>query len=369
MKKLIFNLIVITSILVALLCVSCSKTTTEVVVEPSWKLVVKLYATDKIILNCYKTTDNSRLYISTLFNFFRLESNEEEPTKVYDNQYGFEPLSMNYKPAISDSITAYSNENLTAIILKLNEDPVSKSYGYEYIDIKDIDSIYSSEAHIELLWNFRTPIGALNEQKQFLTVILDTDGTFFCLVNYDFDDSSSGIRIDSIQNYNFYPGYLCMNDIKSFNNRFFVATNCTAPYLVYSTGDYHEMDVPSCLEFFSYQDTLYAFTTSYFLYYSNDLGENWEEYAHFTGRISFFEVSGKLCCHRDDDIHEIDFVSGEVKELDNWGLEGNEITSINEFNGKVYISTLSGLFYRELDEFFTYKEEDDGKENLIFEKI
>lgn len=363
MNKLICKPLVITSILAAILCVSCSKTT-ETVLEPSWKLVEELDGTNKIILNSYVTPDSTKMYISTLFRFWKIDSGAEEPITVYNN-YGFSPLSMNYKPAISDLITAYSDKNLTAIILKLNEDPSSKSYDYKRISIFDIDSTFSSNANIEL-WGYWTPIGAFNEQNQFLTVILDA-GAFFCLVNYGFDNSSSGIKIDSIQNNNFFPGYLCMNDIISFNNRFFVATSFTAPYIVYSTGDYQKMDIPTCLEFFSYQDTLYAFTSSFYLYYSNDLGESWEMYAHFTGPSSFFEINGTLCAHRDDDIHEIDFDAGEVRELDNWGLEGNEITSINEFNGKVYISTLSGLFYRELDEFFTYKEEDE-KGNLEFEK-
>ncbi len=45
----------------------------------------------------------------------------------------------------------------------------------------------------------------------------------------------------------------------------------------------------------------------------------------------------------------------DVRELVNDGLAGNAITSISLFNNKVYATTLSGVFTKELEEFFTYK--------------
>jgi hypothetical protein len=45
--------------------------------------------------------------------------------------------------------------------------------------------------------------------------------------------------------------------------------------------------------------------------------------------------------------------------IDNKGLEGNEITSVNAFNGKVYVTTLSGLFYIPQDQFLRYKNKDE----------
>ena len=364
-----FTIVFVVTVVFAFLN-SCTKTITETVIEePSWKLVEELDGVNKIILNGHVYEEN-KFFLSTLYKFWKFNSGEDEPLKVYNNDYGFNPLSMNYKPVISDYISAYSNENLTAIVLKLNENPIVRSYGYEYINIEDIDSTYSPGSHI-VVNSFWEPIGAFNNQNQFLTVVNNPNGQDFCIIDYEFDNSLSGIEINSIQIYNFFSGVLSISDMKSFGSRFFIGThNFTYPYLVYPTGDYHAMDVPSSLEFFSYKDTLYAFTTSFSLYFSNDLGENWEIYAHFSGWVSFFEIAGKLCAHRDDDIHEINFNTGEVIELDNWGLEGNEITSINVFNDKVYITTLSGLFYRNVDEFFTYKK-DNGKEKgkLTFEKI
>jgi len=374
LKKKVLSKLTIVFVVIAVFAFLGSCTITETVIEePSWKLVEELDGANKIILNGNVSEEN-KFFLSTLYKFWKINSGEDEPLKVYNNDYGFNPLSMNYKPVISDYISAYSNENLTAIIFKLNEDPNAKSYGYEYVYIHNIDSTLYDSAELAIN-SFRKPVGAFNNQNQFLTVIMNSGnsknyGARFCLIDYEFDDSYSGIAITSTQVINFYSYHLPTTYIKSFGNRFFVGTyGITYPYLVYPTGDYHAMDVPSCLEFLNYQDTLYAFTTSYDLYFSNDLGENWELYAHFSGWVSFFEVAGKLCCHRDDDIHEINFDNGEVRELDNWGLEGNEITSINEFNDKVYITTLSGLFYRDVDEFFTYKEEDKGKGNLTFEKI
>ncbi|MGD1840613.1 MAG: hypothetical protein ACFB0B_06915 [Thermonemataceae bacterium] len=43
------------------------------------------------------------------------------------------------------------------------------------------------------------------------------------------------------------------------------------------------------------------------------------------------------------------------KELVNEGLEGNQITSVATLNGKVYVTSLSGVFVKPIEDFFTEK--------------
>lgn len=342
---------------------SCTKTITETLIEePSWKLHESLEHDDKIILNGYVSAD-SIYYLSTHSKFWKFNNNN--PIFCY-NYWPCITQTLEYKPIISDSVSAYMNEDKTEIQLALNEID-SWNIIPEIISVWDIDSTFSDDARLPME-SFFQPVGAFNNQNQFLTVVMG-DGMNFCIIDYTHNDSTySGIEITSTQRIYFFYGILGFPDIKSFGNRFYVITN-DYNYIIYPTGEYHKMDnLPAGLQIFSYNDTLFTFTTNFWLYYSSDLGENWEEYAHFSAWVSFFEVAGRLCCHRHDDIHEINFKTGEVKELDNWGLEGNEITSINKFNNEVYITTLSGLFYRDVDEFFTYKEEDNGKGKLTFER-
>lgn len=46
-----------------------------------------------------------------------------------------------------------------------------------------------------------------------------------------------------------------------------------------------------------------------------------------------------------------------TKELDNTGLPTSSISSISYFKGKVYLATLDGLYWKNIDDFFIYKEE------------
>ncbi|MBS3742261.1 MAG: hypothetical protein KGY74_09090 [Candidatus Cloacimonetes bacterium] len=351
--------------LILIFLVNCSENTNETDIEPSWKLVEELDYANKIILNSYVTTDSMYYYLSTHRGFWEYEQGDLEPDLRYN--YGNAiTQTLEYKPVISDSISAYLSEDKTEIRLGLNRSQYDVIL--EIISVWDIDSTFSDNARFAMSY-FRNPVGAFNDNNQFLTVVESGSGQSFCLINYSFDDSYSGIKINQLQNiYSFSPHFIYKN-ILSFSSNFFIALN-TAPYMVYPSGETKEIeDIPwSCLEFFTYKNDLYGYTSNFEIYVTYDSGENWEFYAHISAWVSFFEVSGRLCCHRHDDIHEVDFVNEEVRELDNWGLEGNEITSINEFNGRVYISTLSGLFYRDIDEFFTYKDAEE-KSSIELEKI
>ena len=52
----------------------------------------------------------------------------------------------------------------------------------------------------------------------------------------------------------------------------------------------------------------------------------------------------------------LDLHKGIIQELDNTGLEGNEITSVNQHDGKIWVTTLSGMFTKDVKDFFTFKE-------------
>lgn len=364
MNKIILRPLLITIILVAILCISCTKTTETIIEKPSWKLVEELDYEDKIILNSYVTTDSLYYYLSTHYGFWKYQRGDDNPSVCYD--YGNSiTQTLEYKPVICDSVSAYLSEDKTEIRLCLN----SSLYDVipEIVSIWDIDSTFSDNAKFPMS-HYRRPVCAFNNNNQFLTIVEEYGSENLCLIGYSFNSSYSGIEIDSLKKiYSIKPNYPYVTII-SFNDRFFVSLS-SSPYIVYPTGEVEKIDdIPwSCLEFFSFGDNFYAFTSNNQIYVTYNSGENWELFSHISSWVSCFEIAGKLCCHRYDDIYEINFDSEEVRELDNWGLEGNEITSINVFNRKVYISTLSGLFYRELAEFFTYKEEDE-KGNLKLEK-
>ena len=72
--------------------------------------------------------------------------------------------------------------------------------------------------------------------------------------------------------------------------------------------------------------------------------------------LTFIEIEQKLCFYIYSQIGWIDFKNQKIIELDNKGLEGNQITSVNEYGTYVWVSTLSGMFKKEVKNFFTAKE-------------
>jgi hypothetical protein len=113
-------------------------------------------------------------------------------------------------------------------------------------------------------------------------------------------------------------------------------------------------------------DTLYAFG------YDFTLGQN--EFLHSTnnGKIwnktstSEFEIAhlnlttieDKTIGYWRSQIWQVMFSDSgySVVELDNDGLAGEIITSITAYKNKVYVTTRSGLFYRNLSNLFEIKE-------------
>lgn len=45
-----------------------------------------------------------------------------------------------------------------------------------------------------------------------------------------------------------------------------------------------------------------------------------------------------------------------LTELDNDGLEGKIITSVSKFDNKIYLTSFSGVYYKDYDDFFVKKE-------------
>ncbi len=101
-------------------------------------------------------------------------------------------------------------------------------------------------------------------------------------------------------------------------------------------------------------------------YLSVDKGETWEEFLAFP----IYDFTGSNACY-----HNFEVIDGEiiaypkcnvaklyhlyikdnafhVDTIPSDGLENTKITSISEFNNKVYVTTWSGLFYKDLKDFF-----------------
>ncbi len=98
----------------------------------------------------------------------------------------------------------------------------------------------------------------------------------------------------------------------------------------------------------------YAIASSDQFLRSSDGGATWHDHGSTNSRtIRFSKVGDETIVVLHDRIYQTNLETFETTELETEFLRGNEITSVTEFSGDVWVTTLSGLYHRPLDAFFT----------------
>jgi hypothetical protein len=95
---------------------------------------------------------------------------------------------------------------------------------------------------------------------------------------------------------------------------------------------------------------------------SQDQGENWSEYYKSVAGdqyawLNYLNVGKDVYATFRSQIWRVT-ISGEslkYQELDTDGLQGSQITSINKCGKFAFVTTLSGLYYRDTTKFNTFK--------------
>ena len=97
------------------------------------------------------------------------------------------------------------------------------------------------------------------------------------------------------------------------------------------------------------------------LYTSGD-GEDWSfvgnlDYVHML--MNYSSVGDSTIAYYNSQLFHLRRANTglTITELSNEGLYGNEITSVSAFHGKVYVTTLSGVFHKNYDDFWIEKKE------------
>ena len=100
------------------------------------------------------------------------------------------------------------------------------------------------------------------------------------------------------------------------------------------------------------------------LYKSTDDGNTWNEVTPVNDRVVYrYKMIGDkvVAYHRTrGEIFEATFSSNGIalRELENDGIEHEYFTSLATLKGKVYITTFTGMYWRDLDGFFDDKKKE-----------
>lgn len=333
-----------------------SNPTQPVIKNESWKLDNNFFREDKILLNSY--VSNGTFTIASFEAVSRFDSSSLAPDI---NVIANPSFSLAFKPAFGDELWVYGIP--TSKYFQLVS-PYFPQAGIGYLRLHDWDNTYSLNA-FALAGYYNLPIGAFNNQGTFLSVIADTDGTSFCLIDFNVTDFTYGnptLKISPkitkiiLQGFDKNISYAPL--ISPIKDKFFIGTNI-GNFIAYPDGSYKRLSQINGVaeDMFTYNDTLYVLTSNSELYSSVDDGENWVDFAsNFpSNQARHFYIGDSVYFYVYSQLFHADFNSGKVQELDNSGLEGNAITSVNLFGDKVWVTTLSGLFYKSADNFLTYK--------------
>ncbi|WP_125869943.1 hypothetical protein [Williamwhitmania taraxaci] len=124
--------------------------------------------------------------------------------------------------------------------------------------------------------------------------------------------------------------------------------------------------------FFYKGDTLYGISPSdAVLYQSLNDGDSWTSLGKINpdfSLLNFYTLDNEIIgTYKAQLFHfSISTTGITVKEIDNDGLAYNTITSVSKYTDKVYVSTLTGVYYISYKNFFTYKPEVKSKKSIAF---
>jgi hypothetical protein len=249
-------------------------------------------------------------------------------------------------------------------------------------DLNKLDE-YSENAYITHINDYRYEFGAFNNQDQFLVIVNDnyiSDSNekiytnSFALMDLNIDENTTVylsndpkdylIMNPEIKNIEFPSvdeGVRIPNLIYSFNEYFFVKFNSDNLWRISPNGELIEIsdNFDSKSIMFDFDNILY-YSSYKSIYKSLDNGLTWELVGDIFPSIergTFFKVNGSLYWYIYSQIFSVEIGTNgfTITELDNSGLEGYEITSITEFQDRVYVTTLSGLFYKSIEDFLEPK--------------
>jgi hypothetical protein len=344
-----------------LLLVSC-KDGEKVYIEKeyNWKKHPEFECQNAILLNSYATDERLFVFGQTAFSSLETNLNNEKVShyKLYKEQPALVKLA----------ITADYFVNLFTFdngYLELNS-TINPYRGKLYFRMQEIDSTFHNFYYAPLVNSM-----IINENNQLL-------------IPYStYKNSSTQIKFELIDvrtNYN--NGYFAVDTIKtkiieipdihqnsinaieSIGNSFIVTMH-TKVYRIDSTGNIVEvLENQNISKIIRTGGKLYGFIQNK-VFISQDDGLSWNEAFTFQNiqsnfhYLNYAKVDEKVIGYRDDRLWEINISDTELsaKELDNDGLDGKTITSVSQFDGKVYFTTLSGLYYKALDGFFKHKNE------------
>jgi len=286
----------------------------------------------------------------------------------YHHHFLFDELSTRYKfPIAADFFITYTEKEPTQIRLGANKNPNTYTSGRPAaltLSLPEIDETFN---RFQFVNYSNGPSFAINNRDQALVVYSSTESSInqvkALLLDVTTYENSNTVFVDTVKTKVIsYPGaHSAMVALQAVEENFFFSPYYSETYRITPNGDQVKVLDNCLMDIFEHNQVLYGISYDGLGYVSVDEGLTWQKRFELQPNfqdISFAKIDGKIIGFAFSQIFEIfpSLSTIEVKELDNYGLAGKKITSAVEFNGKVYLTTLSGVYYKDLKDLSVEKE-------------
>lgn len=303
-------------------------------------------------------SDGERIHFMGRDHFSTIELVEDDTTELVQHAFHWLNYNQHGRMPITDELFITASQNIVRIASTLN--PVLQGAS-QYINLAEKDPDFEF---------IETPSFWMSE-----AIAVNADNICLIPYHYRLADNSGGIRvlkvkvalnefmtIEETEIITISDGGFPLRSIYAFGNDFLITNDRKVFFLDQNNQVTEAADFPVSNLFEI--DGIWFGIRSDKLYRTVD-GRAWTEAGTINpdlGLVSYDQLEGKTIGVYNSQIFlfELDGDQLQITELNNDGLFGHEITSVDVFNGKVYVATLSGVFVKELEHFWEERVREEG---------
>jgi hypothetical protein len=346
MKKIGFLLIII-------FLSGCTK---ENIVEKEkqyrWKAQSSFVNKFAIVLNSSGTENKLNIvgynFFSEIAPLMADEGNFQYYSKLGDN-------NMDYKMPVNEKI--FVNTNAKTFIIT----PTSEAMGSNSAFI-DFDKIDKDFIRFGFVYSSGGECVKINNKNQILVPYQARYGDFkFLMINLK--DESASHEIDTLEtkilNTGNASGY---SSSIMFTHKDYFLVSLINTFKIYPDGNFSKVFDGSFRIMYCQNGILYGYTNDK-IYCSYNDGETWLLSGEISNQLllqmQYLTLDNEIILTSNSQMfHQvINNNTINLMEIDNDGLNGKFITSITKCNDKVFVTTLTGVYYIDYKDFFVYKQE------------
>lgn len=365
MKRLLTILL-----LVPFLFTSCDKEELEEIEmppQPTWQLHNGLLHEQRFINNLHSTSEDLFVMSLNLFSTITVAEGQEHVARY---KHFFEN-AFRYIPPMSDNI--FGEARGSVMHFRATAEPVTGGADL-ILDAKKLDPDFVAFSLVYSYHNESFSISdndvALVPYRYFNSETLESGLSYF-LVKMELKNTAqnyTSIRLKEALTVRPLENGGNVRLMAHHDSNFYVTTDWGL-YKITEEGEINlQMPEQIVYSFFSHKRSMYTIsrnqrTQSHGLFRS-ETGDSWSHKMHLSNifeRLIYYAISDDiLLASSGSQIFEVTLGEDQiqVKELDNTGLDGHYITAVIMLKDKVYISTQSGLFSKNIEHLLTYKHQE-----------